>query len=93
MTAFATIISKQAVVVCPFFENIRHMCARLNWFFAGRRCVFLFKRGSDGQTEQISMPVHRSPTQERMAEALLAVWESRQNFLHGINLRQIAGKN
>ena len=41
MTAFATIISKQAVVVCPFFENIRHMCALLNWFFAGRRCVFL----------------------------------------------------
>lgn len=32
MTAFATIISKQAVVVCPFFENIRHMCALLNWF-------------------------------------------------------------
>ena len=43
MTAFATIISKQAVVVCPFFENIRHMCALLNWFFAGRRCVFCSK--------------------------------------------------
>ena len=92
MTAFATIISKQAVVVCPFFENIRHMCALLNWFFAGRRCVFLFKRGSDGQTEQISMPVHRSPTQERMAEALLAVWGSRQNAPHGQIIRQNAGK-
>lgn len=93
MTAFATIISKQAVVVCPFFENIRHMCALLNWFLPVGGAFFLFKRGGDGQIEQISMPVHRSPTQERMAEALLAVWESRQNFLHGINLRQIAGKN
>ena len=44
MTAFATIISKQAVVVCPFFENIRHMCAVLNWLFAGGRCVFVQRR-------------------------------------------------
>ena len=93
MTAFATIISKQAVVVCPFFENIRHMCALLNWFFAGGRCVFAFKRGGDGQLSGEVCSVRCLPTQERMTEALLAVWESRQNFLHGINLRQIAGKN
>ena len=67
------------------------MCAVLNWLFAGGG-AFLF-RGGYGQTEQISMPVRRSPMQEQMAEALLAVWESSQNFLHGINLWQIAGKN
>ena len=44
MTAFATIISKQAVIVCPFFENIRNMCALLYWHFADRAVRFCVQK-------------------------------------------------
>ena len=87
MTAFATIISKQAVVVCPFFENIRNMCALLDWHFADKAvCFCVQKREVMGYLTVEAYSVRCSPTQERMAEALFAVWEIRQNFLQGINL-------
>ncbi len=44
MTAFATIISKQAVIVCPFFENIRNMCVLLYWHFADRAVRFCVQK-------------------------------------------------
>ena len=44
MTAFATIISKQEVIVCPFFENIRNMCALLYWHFADKAVRFCVQK-------------------------------------------------